>query len=202
MKIGPKYKICRRLGSDVFEKCSSQKFSLSQAKKEKNKKRKGPLSSFGAQLLEKQKVRFSYGISEKQFGNYVQKASHLSSKSPTASLYQILESRLDNVIYRIGLASTRRLARQMVSHGHILVNGIKQRVPSFQVKVGDKISIREGSKKSILFTDLSKKLKNHVSPKWISFNLDIVEAVVKEKPEPEQVGMLNSFNTIFEFYSR
>ncbi len=202
MKLGPRYKICRRLGSDVFEKCGSQKFALSQARKEKSKKRKGPLSTFGSQLLEKQKVRFSYGISEKQFGNYVKTASHTHGSNPPKKLYELLEGRLDNVVYKMGLASTRRLGRQMVSHGHITVNGVKQRVPSFQVKAGDKIGIREGSKTSPLFAELSKKLKNHVAPKWMSFNADSGEGVIKERPEPDQAGMLGSFNTILEFYSR
>ena len=132
MIIGPKYKICRRLGSGVFDQCQSQKFMLSEAKKTKVAK-KGPrkqVSEYGQQLNEKQKIRFSYGISEKQLGNYVEEAT--SSKGSVASekLFELLETRLDNTIYRLGLASTRRLARQMASHGHFLVNGTKTNVPS------------------------------------------------------------------------
>jgi small subunit ribosomal protein S4 len=120
MIIGPKYKICRRLGSGVFDQCQSPKFMLSEAKKTKVAK-KGPrkqVSEYGQQLGEKQKIRFSYGISEKQLGNYVEEAT--SSKGSVASekLFELLETRLDNTIYRLGLASTRRLARQMASHGH------------------------------------------------------------------------------------
>lgn len=204
MQLGPRYKICRRLGSDVFEKCATQKFALSQAKKERTTrgKRRGPMSNFASQLIDKQKVRFSYGLSEKQFSNYVKKATSTHGVMPSKKLYELLESRLDNVVYKMGLAVTRRFARQLVSHGHITVNGVKNRVPSTAVKPGDKIGIREGSQKSVVFTDLDKKLKNHVSPKWLTFDASLGKGVIKENPEPEQVGMLNSFNTILEFYSR
>ncbi len=202
MIIGPKYKICRRLGSGVFDQCQSQKFMLSEAKKNKVAK-KGPrkqVSEYGQQLNEKQKIRFSYGISEKQLGNYVEEAT--SSKGSVASekLFELLETRLDNTIYRLGLASTRRLARQMASHGHFLVNGTKTNVPSYRLKVGDKVSVREGSKSSVLFLDVDKKLEKFQTPVWLSFNAGKLEAEVKGKPKKEDAFL--DFNTVLEFYSR
>src|SRR3989338_8960123 len=134
----PKYKICRRLGPGVFDKCQTSKFaSVSGKYSSKSGKRPKALSDFGNQLLEKQRIRSSYGINEKQFSNYVRDA--VASKGATASdaLYERLETRLDNSIYKMGLAVSRALARQMVSHGHFVVNGHKVTIPSFQVKIGD-----------------------------------------------------------------
>ncbi len=197
---GPKYKLCRRLGSHVFEKCQTQKFVQSEAKKGLKKgKRPKALSDFGTQLLEKQRIRFSYGVSEKQFSNYVKKATH-GQGSATEKLYESLETRLDNVVYRLGLAHTRALARQVVSHGHIMVNGVKTRVPSYQVKIGDTVSIREGSKKSTLFNSLETKLKDYSWPNWLKFDIAKGEAVVEGKPRNAD-GVLN-FNTVLEYYSR
>lgn len=202
MIIGPKYKICRRLGSGVFDQCQTQKFMLSEAKKTKTAK-KGPrkqVSEYGQQLNEKQKIRFSYGVTEKQLGNYVEEAT--SSKGSVASekLYELLETRLDNTIYRLGLASTRRLARQMASHGHFTVNGTKTNVPSYRLKVGDKVAVREGSKTSVLFQDLDKKLENSKAPAWLTWNGAKMEAEIKGKPKKEDAFL--DFNTVLEFYSR
>jgi small subunit ribosomal protein S4 len=106
--------------------------------------------------LDKQKVRFTYGISEKQFGNYINEAVAHKGAPATEYLFELMERRLDNAVYRLGLAHTRRLSRQMVSHGHITVNGKKSTVASQRVNVGDIIAVREGSKKSILFADMAR----------------------------------------------
>src|SRR5262245_8692490 len=126
MKIGPKYKIAKRLGAPVFEKTQTQKFALSEARKAKNvrKKRGGAASDYSKQLTEKQKMRYTYGITEKQLRRYVDEAA-ATGHQPIALLIARLESRLDNVVYRLGLAPTRLGARQMVSHGHVTVNGRK-----------------------------------------------------------------------------
>ena len=115
MIIGAKYKICRRLGSGVFEKCQNQKFSLSEARHEKSKrgKRRKQISDYGQQLIEKQKIRFSYGISERQLRNYIKEATAMKKITAREGLFQLLESRLDNTLYRLGIAVTRPLARQM-----------------------------------------------------------------------------------------
>jgi small subunit ribosomal protein S4 len=199
---GPKFKICRRLGSAIYEKCQTQKFVISEARHSKKKGGKKPkaLSGYGSQLLEKQKIRFSYGVSEKQFSNYVKASTEKKGVSATDMLYEKLESRLDNVVYRLGLAHTRALARQMVSHGHITVNDVKTTVPSYSVKKGDVIRIREGSKSSVMFADLDKKLKNYSIPSWLSFDLGKSEATVAGKPSNTE-GFLN-FNAVLEFYSR
>jgi small subunit ribosomal protein S4 len=203
MKIGPKYKIARRLGPAVFEKTQTQKFALSEARHaagKKKDKRSKALSDFGLQLIEKQRVRFSYGITERQLGNYVQKAIETKG-NPAENLFASLESRLDNVVYRLGIAHTRRLARQMVSHGHFIVNGKRTTVPSYAVKSGDVVTAREGSRKSVLFTELPTKLKNYSSPKWLKFDIDNVKAEVVGVPVLESGSAIN-LNAVFEFYSR
>lgn len=202
MISGPKYKICRRLGSNVFEKCQTQKFSVSEGKKAKTGKgtKKKALSTFGQQLLEKQKIRFSYGVSEKQFGNYVKKAVTQKGKPAGKALFDLLEARLDNVVYRLGLAKTRRLARQMVAHGHITVNGRKVTIPSYSVTKDEVVSIREGSKSSVLFSDLPKKLKDHTSPSWLSMNAEKGEA--KIVGTPGDTDSVFNWSAVLEYYSR
>lgn len=202
MKIVQKYKICRRLGPGVFEKCQTTKFVMSEARHAKNLKgkRKKPLSGYASQFLEKQKVRFMYGISEKQFSNYIEEANNQKGILATEYLFELLEYRLDNVVYRFGLTNSRRLSRQMVSHGHILVNGKKVTVPSHRIRVGDIISIREGSKKSILFKDLDSKMKDYNCPNWLNFNIENLSGKVLGKPKNIE-GYID-LNTVLEFYSR
>ena len=132
MKTGPRYKICKRLGNGVFEKCQTQKFTLSESRRSFQGRRPRQISDYGKQLLEKQRVRFTYGITEQQFVNYVNSATKKEGDA-AATLLSTLERRLDNVVYRLGLAPTRRAARQMVVHGHILVNGKKAAIPSHVV---------------------------------------------------------------------
>ena len=202
MKKVKKYKIGRRLGAGVFEKCQTAKFVASEARHAKNSKNKKPkmLSGYALQFVEKQKVRFMYGISEKQLSNYIKEAVAKKGSLSTEVLYEILEERLDNVVYRLGLAHTRRLSRQMTSHGHITVNGKKVTVPSMRVKVGDIISVREGSRKSALFTDLVKKLKEYTAPNWLKMDVDALTGTVVGKPKNIE-GFLD-LNTVLEFYSR
>ncbi len=202
MKTVQKYKICRRLGPGVFEKCQNAKFVMSEARHAKNSKNKRPkiLSGYGLQFIEKQKVRLMYGLSEGQFSNYVKQASGHKGTLATEQLYEILESRLDNIVYRFGIAHTRRLARQLVSHGHITLNGKKTTVASAQVKVGDTVAVREGSKKSPLFADMAKKLKEYTLPNWLKFDVDKLEGKVEGKPKNVE-GFLD-LNTVLEFYSR
>src|SRR6185369_412240 len=137
MKTGPRYKIAKRLGATVFEKAQTQKFAISAERSAKNKSRgRGRQSEYGKQMLEKQKVRVTYGLPERQFRNYVNKALLSHGAQPKVRLHELLELRLDNVIWRLGLVSTRRAARQMVAHGHVMVNGKKTRVPSYMLSVG------------------------------------------------------------------
>lgn len=200
MKIGPKYKIARRLGAAVFDKTQTQKFALVETKTVKKGARRKQVSEYGQQLIEKQRIRYTYNITEKQFENYVKEAIASKGVSAADSLQEFLEVRLDNVIYRMGLAPTRQASRQMVSHGHFLVNGRKATVPSYRLKPGDKIAVREGSKKSVLFADLNKKLEKFISPVWLSFDPGKLEGTVKQKPTKE--GAILDFARVLEFYSR
>ncbi len=198
MLRGPKYKICRRLGP-VFEKCQTQKFTMSVARRGKSNKRPKQLSDYGLQMLEKQKIRFTYGLTEKQFSNYVKKAS-LSHGSSSEMLKGYLEARLDNIVYRLGLANTRALARQVVAHGHMMVNGKRTTSPSYAIRIGDKISVRPGSQVKTFFSDLDKKLKNYSSPKWLTFDTKTFTATVTAKPESPDTFL--NFPSVLEFYAR
>lgn len=196
-----KYKIARRLGAGVYEKTQTQKFMLSEAKRGRAKGRPKRPTDYGLQLIQKQRVRFMYGVQEKQFANYVKKATSSSGAvSPAMALFQALETRLDNVVYRLGLAETRGMARQMVSHGHFMVNGKRTKVPSHHIKDGDIVSIREGSKDRAFFNDLDKKLKNHTLPNWLNWDAKKREGQVKGSPKDPD-SFLN-FQTVIEFYSR
>src|SRR5438128_843190 len=146
MIIGPKYKIARRLGAPIFEKTQGQKYALHLERKGKKRGFSKPKSEYGIQMNEKQKARFTYGLSEKQFSNYVKEALSKKSSNASGMIFEFLETRLDNIIYRLGFAPTRLGARQMVSHGHIAVNGKRVTVPSKRVYLGDKIEIVERSK--------------------------------------------------------
>jgi len=198
----PKYKIARRLGPGVFDKTQTQKFALREGRRKEVKVRGRAKSEFALQLLEKQKARFSYGINERQFGKYVAEAIARKAAKPEESLYERLENRLDNVIYRIKLAPTRQAARQMVSHGHILVNDVRITIPSYGVKVGDKIKIREASAKKVLFANLTDKLKDNSSPSWLSFDPEKRTGNVQGKPKMVKSELIFDISAIIEFYRR
>ena len=200
MKIGPRYKIAKRLGAPIFEKTQSQKFALSEARSAKNKRRRRRRpSGFGEQLVEKQKARFTYGVSEKQFARYVREAIQKTG-NPAQNLYNRLEARLDNVVYRMGLAKSRRMARQMVSHGHFTVNNKKIDVPSYEVKTTDIIAVRDGSKDVRIFDEL--KEKGVQSSPWVTFDEKKYEGKVKEFPKYEATSELFNLGMVLEFYSR
>ena len=196
-----KYKLCRRLGAGIYEKCQTAKFAQSEPVAKKGKKG-GRRSDYGNQLIEKQKVRFMYGVREKQFSNYVEYAMEHAKKgvSPAELLFRKLEERLDNVIYRLGFANTRALARQMASHGHFTVNGKKLTIPSYAVKHGDVIAIREGSKSSALFKDAAVKLKSIKKPEWLTF--DDAALTAKVSGDPKNPDPFLNFQVVIEFYSR
>jgi small subunit ribosomal protein S4 len=194
----PKFKIARRLGAGVYDKCQTAKFSASSGKT--SGKRPKALSEYGTQLIEKQKVRFLYGITEKQLSNYVKEASKIKGAGTAEKLYEGLESRLDNVVYRMGLSASRRAARQMVSHGHFVIDGHKVTVPSFRVKVNDVIKVREGSKATKLFENLENKLKDYTFPAWVTFDIKKMEGKVLSKPKNTESFI--DLNSVLEFYSR
>jgi small subunit ribosomal protein S4 len=153
-------------------------------------------------LIEKQKVRFMYGVREKQFSNYVTYAMEHAKKGSTPAdlLFKQLEERLDNAVYRLGFAHTRALARQMVSHGHFTVNGKKLTIPSYALKQGDVIAIREGSKTTKLFTEIATKLKAIKKPDWFTWDDSAITA--KVSGEPKNPDPFLNFQVVIEFYSR
>lgn len=200
--FGALFKMCRRLGPQMHEKCQSQAFLKSEARHAqggKNAKRKKAPSAYGAQLLEKQKIRLSYGIGEKQFAGYVKKAS--TTKHPADALYETLETRLDNVVYRLGLASTKPFARQMVAHGHITLNGKRVKAPSALVSIGDVVAVREESKSAKPFIVALEKAKNQKVPAWLTFDAKTLSGTVKLAPKQQGENFLN-FNAVLEFYTR
>ncbi|MEK7504794.1 MAG: 30S ribosomal protein S4 [Patescibacteria group bacterium] len=200
MKIGPKYKIARRLGERIFPKTQTSKFAISGSEKRAGGGRPRAMSDYGKQLIEKQKARYTYGVTEKQFSNYVKKVKQASGTNKSAELYRLLERRLDNVVFRLGLANSRLFARQLVSHGHIVVNDRRVTIPSYQVLPGDKIKVRAGSKELGPFKNLEEKIKNQQVPEWLKGDPSGWE--VASLPS-EQAGELNlNFGTIIEFYSR
>jgi len=160
------------------------------------------LTDFGRQMKEKQKARNTYGLRERQFSGYVGEAMETKGSS-TELLYVFLESRLDNATFRAGLSSSRSLARQMTSHGHITVNGKKMTIPSYRVKKGDIIGIREGSKKSPLFADISAKLDKHTMPVWMTIDAKKMEATVIGTPKVEEAADAGiDLSTVIGYYSR
>ena len=196
----PKFKICRRLGPGVYDKCQTSKFASSTTKTLPGGRRPKAPTEYGAQLIEKQKVRFSYGISERQLSNYVKKASAVGGAGTTEKLYESLESRLDNAIYRMGLGASRRATRQMVSHGHFIVNNHRVTIPSLELKPGDVVKIREGSKGKKLFENLADRLKDYNGPGWLSFDLNSQEGKILSKPK--NIETFLDLNSVLEFYSR
>jgi small subunit ribosomal protein S4 len=205
MIIGPKYKIARRLGAGVFEKTQGQKFALSEAKRGKGKndgkKRGGPKSDFGIQMLEKQKARYTYLLTEKQFSKYV-KASIEKQGDNREVLFKTLESRLDNVVLRAGFAPTRLAARQLVSHGHIMVNGKRVTIPSYMVRIGEKISIRPESAKKPVFATLGERLQKFQAPAWLKLDAEKQTIEVQGAPTLKPTELMFDIGQVLEFYSR
>jgi small subunit ribosomal protein S4 len=203
MKIGPKFKIAKRLGAPIFEKTQTAKYALSEARATRSNKRRRPgqMSNYKRQLIEKQKMRFTYGVSERQLRKYVNEAVS-TSHQPISILVGRLESRLDNVVYRLGLAKTRSAARQMVSHGHICVNGRKVRIPSYEAKVKDVITVRDGSKETGLFSTLTEDHEAAGVPNWLTIDIKNFQGVVKDKPAYEPAETLFDPEQVLEYYSR
>lgn len=162
--------------------------------------RRRKVSEYGAQLKEKQKVKFVYGILEKQFHRYYLKAANMKGVTGD-NMLQLLELRLDNVVYRLGLAKTRRMARQVVGHGHIRVNGKKVDIPSYSVKVGDVITLRPASAEKEMFKVL-REGTSVLTPKWLNFDAANLTGTVNALPAREDIDLQLQENMIVEFYSR
>ena len=165
-----------------------------------NANRRRKVSEYGIQLKEKQKVKFIYGVLEKQFHKYYLKASHMKGITGD-NMLQLLELRLDNVVYRLGLGKPRRMARQVVTHGHILVNGRKVDIPSYTVKAGDVITIRQQSAQLEMFKVL-REGTSVVTPKWLTFDAPTLTGKVEALPQRDDIDFELQENLIVEFYSR
>jgi len=200
MIIKSKYKVARRLGAPLFEKTQTAKYALRQERKDKGAWR--PKSDFGLQMLEKQKARFTYGLSERQFSKYVREAVAKKGVNSTELLFSKLEYRLDNVVYRLGFAPTRSAARQMVSHGHIKVGATRVTIPSYEVSVGEILSIRPGSVGKPIFATLAEKMKEVKVPAWLSYDAEKKEAKIVGAPKYEPRDNHFDIKAVLEFYSR
>ena len=158
-------------------------------------------SEYGIQLNEKQKLKFIYGVLEKQFAKYYEMANKQAGITGQ-NLLQILESRLDNVVFRLGLANTRKEARQLVNHAHILVNGKKVDIPSYLVKPGDVIGIREKSKSSPIIKEIVEQNEKRVIPKWLSMDKNKLEGRVLQLADRDDIDYEVEEHLIVEFYSK
>jgi len=203
-------KICRRLGQKLFlkgEKCSSPKCPMvkkSYPPGARKKRRRGGLSEYGKELAEKQRLKNYYNLGEAQFRKYVKEILKSRGKVEDAGILLIkkLEKRLDNVIYRLGFAKSRSEARQLVSHGHFLVNSKPVNIPSREVKKGDKISFRETKKEKVFLRNLRLSLKNYQAPSWLKLNKTKLEGEVVGEPIGKDLEVPFDLSAIFEFYSR
>jgi len=210
MKKSPECKKCRRVGAKLFlkgEKCDSQKCPMIKkpySPGEKPKRRKGPLSQYGKELTEKQKLRYWYDLKEKQLLKYVKSIIRKQERSEAAGdqLLKKLESRLDNTVYRAGFADSRSKARQMINHGFFNVNERPVDRPSYQLKVGDVISVRSGKKNRRDFEDFEERMKNFTPPSWISLDKKKMEAKKTGEAVVEDIAPPVEISSIFEFYSR
>ncbi len=199
-------RMCRREGTKLFlkgEKCFSQKCALAKRPTppgQHGQARQRKMSEYGSQLREKQKARRAYGMMETQFHLTYENA--LKMKGVTGeNLLQLLERRLDNVVYRTGLAASRAQARQLVNHGHLLVNGEKVDIPSYTVKKGDVITVHASSRDLPLFK-AAREGSARILPKWLTCNFDELKATVENLPERSDVDFALQENMIIEFYSR
>ena len=202
--IGPKCKLSRREGTDLQLKSGVAAFDKkckSETPPGQHGARRGRLSDYGVQLREKQKVRRIYGVLEKQFRNYYKEAARLKGATGE-NLLQLLESRLDNVVYRIGFGSTRAEARQLVSHKAVLVNGATVNIPSYQVKPGDVISLREKARKQLRIQSAMALAAQRGEPEWIEVNGDKLEGTFKAVPDRQDLSTEINENLIVELYSK
>ena len=191
----PVLKRCRSLGLEPsylgYDKKSNRNLVRANRK----------VSEYGLQLREKQKAKFIYGVLEKPFHNYYERADQMKGMTG-ANLMTILESRLDNVIFRLGFARTRREARQVVDHKFVLVNGKQVNIPSYLVKAGDTIEIREKSKNIQRFKDIKETTTGRLVPEWIDADLENLQGTVKELPTREMIDVPVDEMLIVELYSK
>ena len=191
----PVLKRCRSLGMDPVY-LGIDKKSTRQLKRANRK-----MSEYGLQLREKQKAKFIYGVLEKPFLNYFKKADQMSGMTGE-NLMVLLESRLDNVVFRLGFARTRREARQIVDHKQVLVNGKQVNIPSYLIKAGDVIEIKEGKKSSQRYKDIVEVTGGRLVPEWLESDIENLKGTVKELPTREAIDVPVDEMMIVELYSK
>jgi small subunit ribosomal protein S4 len=203
---GASCKLCRREGQKLFlkgERCYGGKCALSRrayAPGQHGQARK-KLSEYGVQLREKQKAKRFYGVLESQFRSYFETAAR--KKGITGEvLLQLLETRLDNVVYRMGFGSTRAESRQLVTHGHFTVNGKRVNIPSYQTKVGEAVEVADGSRKSIRFKEILDMTGSKVVPKWIEVDQENLKGKMVALPSREDIDLPVQEHLIVELYSK
>jgi small subunit ribosomal protein S4 len=198
--LRPKHKLCRLYGEKLCDspKCPVTKRNFPSGQHGVDRKR-AKHSGYGKQLLEKQKVKRIYGILERQFSNYVAEAARKPGDT-SKYLLNYLESRLDNVVYRSGLAPSRAAARQMVSHGHVIVNGKKVNIPSYRVRVGEVLEIKENVKKSKLFENIAEIISKKELPSWLTTDAKKLSAKILNSPTVVNPNF--DAKSIIGFYSR
>jgi small subunit ribosomal protein S4 len=199
-------RICRREGLKLFLKgsrCYSRKCSFERRSTPPgmNTMRRRKVSEFGLQLREKQKVRKSYSVMERQFRNYFAKAEQRKGMTGE-NLLRLLEMRLDNAVYRMGFASSRAQARQLVTHGHFSVNGRPTNVPSFGTKVGDRIEVREGRRGREFFQTAAETIRSAQIPEWVSVDPNKLSGTILAEPAREQMPLEFNEQLVVEYYSR
>jgi small subunit ribosomal protein S4 len=205
--IGPVCRLCRREGMKLFlkgERCYTEKCGIEKrnfAPGQHGKSRKSKLAGYGVQLREKQKVKRIYGVLEDQFRRYFEQAERTRGITGE-TLLQLLERRLDNVAYRLGLATSRPQARQLVRHGHLTVNGRKVDIPSFSVKPGDVVAVRQSSLKSAAIAHAREEVKGRGVPEWLQVDADELSARVASVPTREQINLPVQEQLIVELYSK
>ncbi|HIB80247.1 MAG TPA: 30S ribosomal protein S4 [Candidatus Marinimicrobia bacterium] len=199
----PKGKLVRKFGENIF---GNPKYDSLLNKKPYTPGQHGPtrrrrLSNYGVQLREKQKIKAMYGVLERQFRNYFHKAEKMTGETGT-NLLQLLECRLDNVVYRLGLASTRSQARQMVSHAHFLLNNRRCNYPSATVKPGDVIQVRERSRKMEIIMDAMKRIKGDIGLPWLELDKAKMTGTFLAVPERDEMALTVNEQLVVELYSK
>jgi len=203
--LGPKAKLSRREATDLFLKSARRPIG-DKAKFDSKPGQHGRTSGtrtsdYGLQLREKQKVRRVYGVLEKQFRNYFVEASRHSGVTGEY-LLRSLEQRMDNVVYRLGFAPSRAAARQMVAHGHFAVNGVPTNIPSYRLKIGDKVEVRQSHRERELFKVVKETIKSHQAPDWLSLDAANLAGSVIAMPRRDQMPLDFNEQLVVEYYSR
>jgi len=199
----PRGKLVRKFGENIF---GNPKYDKLLNRKpygpgQHAQSRRGKISNYGTQLQEKQKIKFMYGLLEKQFKITFKKAEKLKGETGT-NMLQLLESRLDNVVYRLGFAPTRPSARQLVSHKHFLVNGITVNIPSYVLKNGDKITVRDKSKKLDIILDSVSNIKGDIDLPWLDLDKAKMTGTFLNAPERDQMNLTVNEQLVVELYSK